>query len=205
MIRNLLIADDHPICAMALREAALSVDSALMVTVVASLSDVETGLRRDDYAALILDLALADSQGLCNVAMVRARHPGLPILVVSGNEAAAIPQRVAAMGAAGFLSKSATIAQMKSAITVVLAGGAYFPGLDRDAAIRNAPIEQFSPAQTKVTIELARGSSNKMIAHQLGLSEATVKSHLSAIYRTLGVSNRSQAIIALQQSSVQVA
>lgn len=204
MLRNLLIADDHPICSMALKEAALSVDSALVVVTVDSLKGAQTELRNGDYAAIILDLALVDSQGLSNVSLIRSAHPKLPILVVSGNDAAPIPQRVAALGAKGFLSKSAPIPAMKSAVSVVLEGGSYFPGLANGDAQEPGVLAQLSPAQTKVTVELARGSSNKVIAHDLGLSEATVKSHLSAIFRVLGVSNRSQAILALQQSSANV-
>ena len=200
MIRDVLIADDHPICLMALREATLSLGGEFRVTTVEKLSDVQSELRRRDFAALILDLALADYQGLSNVSLVRSTHPKLPILVVSGNDASPIPQQVAGLGAKGFLSKSASIAEMKSAIDVVLRGGSYFSGFDQVNGPANSGLEQLSPAQTKVTVERARGSSNKIIAHELGLSEDTVKSHLSAIYKTLGVTNRSQAILALQQS-----
>ena len=201
MIRSLLIADDHPICSMALTEAARSVDSALIVKTVESLADTQAELRNGQYAALILDLALVDSQGLSNVSLVKSAFPALPILVVSGNDTVPIPARVAALGAKGFLSKSAPIAEMKSAISVVLEGGSYFPNVDDTGAVEPGFVEQLSPAQTRVTVELVRGSSNKVIAHELGLSEATVKSHLSAIFRILGVSNRSQAILALKQSS----
>lgn len=204
-MRQLLIADDHPICAAAFEEAALSVDSATTVTIVESLSDAKAALRTGNFAAMILDLTLADRQGLSNVSTVRAAYPDLPILVVSGSDVPAITRRVAVLGARGFLSKKAPIAQMRSAVTVVLEGGSYFPGIDGSSNENPPLLEQLSPAQTKVTIELARGHSNKIIAHQLSLSEATVKSHLSAIYRRLNVSNRSQAILALQQSRADAA
>ena len=106
-----------------------------------------------------------------------------------------------ALGARGFLSKSASVEEMGEAIERVMAGETHFAA-DIAQASAETPAAAFaslSPAQLEVLGELAAGHANKIIAYNLNLAEPTVKSHLSAIYRALGVSNRSMAILELQK------
>lgn len=196
LIRRLIIADDHPICVAALTSAVHAVDSAILVSNTDTLAGISELIAAEPFDALLLDLALKDCQGLANLVAVQAAAPKLPVLVVSGNGAADLPGRAAMLGARGFLNKTAPLAEMKSAISVVLEGGNWFPP-------REAPgdtlADKLSPAQMRVMAELAQGKSNKLIAYSLGLTEPTIKSHLSAIYRAIGVHNRSQALLSLRQ------
>ena len=196
MIRRLIIADDHPICVSALTSAVNAVDEGILVSTTDTLAGVRDLIAQGPFDALLLDLALKDSQGLANLVAVRAAAPKLPVLVVSGNAAADLPARAAMLGARGFLNKTAPLAEMKSAIAVILEGGTWFPLREEPA---DSLADKLSPAQMRVMAELAQGKSNKLIAYSLGLTEPTIKSHLSAIYRAIGVHNRSQALLALRQ------
>lgn len=202
MLRTVLIAEDHPICVQALTFALHSLDNAIVPECVDTLSDAGTHVRSGGLAAVLLDLGLKDSQGLANLSVLRSLDKDVPILIVSANDSENVMRRAQALGANGFLSKTASIAEMKTAIGRILDGERYFDALeelgDPNDTDPMALLDRLSPAQTRVMIELSRGHANKVIAYELGLSEPTVKSHLSAIYKALGVSNRSQAILALK-------
>lgn len=204
MLRRVLVADDHPLCSAALTLTVHSIDSAVLVDTAVSIAEVQLALTRDHYDAVFLDLDLKDSQGLVNLSMVRGVDKNVPVLIVSGNDRSEVIARARSLGARGFLSKSASVAVMKEAVQAILDGASYFPNLAEDADPLTSAIDRLSPAQTKVVIELAKGHSNKVIADNLDLSEATVKSHLSAIFKVLGVTNRTQAIIELQESTANI-
>lgn len=200
LIKNVLVADDHPICAQAMKLAVSSIDGRFEIILADSIKEVQAILRERPCDTLLLDLGLADSEGLTNLTIALSVQSDLRVLIVSGNDGMNIISRAARLGASGFLSKSAPLDEMRSAISVVLEGGTYFPQLkDADRTVV-AATDRLSPAQSRVLIELAKGHSNKIMAHELNLSEATVKSHLSAIYRILSVPNRAQAILALQEA-----
>ena len=183
--------------------AAHAYDSAIVVESVATLKEAQARVSEKEYDAILLDLGLKDTQGLANLSVVHALRKSVPILIVSSNDALAVMARARALGAKGFLSKTAAVSEMTRAIAAVMSGEDYFTAaldtLDEDFS-ENSEVVRLSPAQTKVVVELAQGHSNKIIAYELGLSEATVKSHLSAIFRVLGVTNRAQAILALQSN-----
>ncbi|WP_165912059.1 response regulator transcription factor [Novosphingobium sp. PhB165] len=202
MIRRLIIADDHPICVSALTSAVHAVDNSMLVSTAETLAGIRDLLAAESFDALLLDLALKDCQGLANLAAVQAIAPRMPVLVVSGNAAADLPAKAATLGARGFLNKTAPLAEMKSAIAVILEGGTWFPLREEQG---EGLASKLSPAQLRVMSELAQGKSNKLIAYSLGLTEPTIKSHLSAIYRALGVHNRSQALLALRQGADEAA
>ncbi|WP_169799515.1 response regulator transcription factor [Novosphingobium lentum] len=200
-MKRLLIADDHPICTAALTMAAHTVESALIVDTAESMAAIKDLVAAHTYDGLLLDLALKDSEGLMTLSIVRQMQPHLPVIVVSSSDGLETQARVRSMGARGFLSKSSAISVMVSAISVLLAGGRWFADASELEALHggDAMISRLSPAQLRVMAALADGKPNKIIAHDLGIAEPTVKSHMSAIFRVLGVSNRSQAILALRQ------
>ncbi len=174
----------------------------MLVSTAETLSGIQQLLSAERFDALLLDLSLKDCQGLANLAAVQAIAPRLPVLVVSGNAASDLPAKAAMLGARGFLNKTAPLAEMKSAIAVILEGGTWFPAREEQG---ESLVGRLSPAQLRVMAELAQGKSNKLIAYSLGLTEPTIKSHLSAIYRALGVHNRSQALLALRQGADEAA
>ncbi|WP_169053443.1 response regulator transcription factor [Alteraurantiacibacter aquimixticola] len=201
MLQYVLIAEDHPICAAAIKLAAQDHDSTIFVETCETLADALRMLGEREYDALVLDLGLKDSSGLINLSLVRSDFPGIPVLIISGTEGAKVAARAKGMGAQGFLNKEASLQKIGSAIGAILAGGDYFEERDLAASeeAEASGIEKLSKAQLRVMHALSTGSSNKVIAYELGISEPTVKSHLTAIYRALGVTNRSQAIMALKE------
>ena len=203
-MRRVLIADDYPMCAAALRMAAHAVDPAILVDEAGSLAAAEMLARENVHDLIMLDLMLPDVQGFAGLAMIRAIQPGTPIAVVSGRDELATVRQAAALGARGFISKVSEMDQMTSAIRVLLEGGQWFAqGVLNDAAadettLAAARIGTLSIAQLRVLRSIASGRQNKQIAYDLDLAEPTVKSHLSAIFRKLDVTNRTQAVIALR-------
>ena len=106
-----------------------------------------------------------------------------------------------AFGAAGFIPKSATLQEMVEALTAILAGDGWFPEMaevEDEEEPMEARIASLTPSQLKILIGLQQGRLNKQIAYDLGVTEATIKAHLTSVFRKLGVHNRTQAVIAAQ-------
>lgn len=202
MMRYVLITDDHPMMSASLKMAVHAVDPALIVETAVTLADAERRLRRQDFALVLLDLVLPDGQGFSGLAMARAIAPTTPIAIVSSRDDDATVRQAARLGARGFISKAAPIDQMMAALRVLLDGGQWLPDLvGTDAEDRSSDadrIGELSFAQLRVLRGAASGRQNKQIAYDLGISEPTVKSHLAGIFRKLGVTNRTQAVLALQ-------
>ncbi len=201
MIQRAIIADDHPMCREAARMALEIVSPGAAVAQAASLADV---LGDPDPAGLvILDLGLADSRGIASLIEVARARPATPILVVSGDERPDIEARAAANGAAGYVNKAAPLAELAAAIRTVLSGKSHFtPGLEIEAPdSADARLASLSPAEARVLRAMRDGGLNKQIAFELGLSEITVKQHVKAILRKLGVVNRTQAVLLLHDAA----
>ncbi|MEP9403345.1 response regulator transcription factor [Sphingomonas sp. VNH70] len=201
---HILVADDHPMCATALAMAARVVDPAVAIDSATTLAEAEGFARGARHDLILLDLMLPDVQGFAGLALLRAVRPEAPIAIVSGREDPAVIAQSIALGAAGFVPKSSPIDQMVAAIRTLLDGARWLPaGVDIGAHDdRRVEVAQrmgtLSIAQLRVLRAIANGHQNKQIAYDLQLAEPTVKSHLSAIFRKLGVSNRTQAVLALQ-------
>lgn len=205
MLKYLLIADDHPICVAALTMAAQRVDGAIAVETATSLAEVEQRISERRYDAVLLDLRLPDGDGFEGLAMLARRCPKTPVAIVSSSDSPQHVRRAAELGACGFVSKAASVEAMHDALAALLEGKPAFPdGFDlTDTGSGRAPdpLAQLTPAQLRVLRELRDGHANKEIGFRLELAEPTVKRHLSAIFRALGVTNRSQAMLAMRQGS----
>jgi DNA-binding NarL/FixJ family response regulator len=134
---------------------------------------------------------------------MRAQYPGVPAIVVSANDDPATIRRCMEFGASGFIPKTLGVDAMRAAISRVLGGDVWTPpdidltaGADAEAAELMARLATLTPQQVRVLMMLSEGLLNKQIAYQLGVSEATVKAHVSAILQKLGVESRTQAVIA---------
>ena len=200
----ILVADDHPMCAAALAMAARVVDPAMAIDSATTLAEAVTLARGVAHDLILLDLMLPDVQGFGGLALMRSARPEATIAIVSGRDEPTIVAQAVALGAQGFLSKSTPIDQMVTAIRTLLAGepwlpeGSAMPTPDEPRAEIATRMGTLSVAQMRVLRAIANGHQNKQIAYDLQLAEPTVKSHLSAIFRKLGVSNRTQAVLALQ-------
>jgi DNA-binding NarL/FixJ family response regulator len=154
---------------------------------------------------ILLDLRMPGSEGFAGVALLHAERPDTPIVVISSADEAEAAPRARAYGAVGFVSKTADLATLENAVARALAG-------DRDAPVAALPADDISnrvasltPTELKVLLGVLAGRLNKQIAFDLGVSEATVKGHMTAILRKLGVQNRTQAVLAARALDIRFA
>jgi DNA-binding NarL/FixJ family response regulator len=202
-IMKMLVVDDHAILRQGL--AALLIDSGAASEVLhaANLAEGLTlaGARRD-LDVVLLDLTLPDARGVSAIAAFSDLDPTLPILIVSASEEPADVRRTLDAGALGYVPKSASPETLLAAVRLVLEGGICVPPLMLHASpAPPAAPDGLTPRQGEVLQALANGLSNKAIGRMFGLSEKTVKAHVGAIFRVLGVSSRTQAIRAAHDAA----
>lgn len=214
-----LIVDDHALVAGALtllledRDPEADVHTAATADAALELVD-----REGDADLLILDLSLPGVTGTELMEEIVRRQPMLKILVVSGLADQESIMRVLQLGAAGFVPKSLDTELLSSAIDFVLKGGVYIPSklltesqkdgfFTRTAARLKAPESappHLTDRQLDVLAQLAKGAPIKRICRELDLSEGTVKTHVAAIYRSFGASNRTEALIAARRAGFDI-
>ncbi len=204
---NILIVDDHPLFRHALIQAVRytlpQANIAETATVAEFYAFLENGPEPD---IVLLDLHLPGASGFSALVHVRAQYPAIPIVVVSAHEETSVIQRSLAHGAVAYIPKSAPPAHIGEALHAVLAGDSWAPpnlplSLNdpraRDEADFAERIKTLTPQQFRVLMMVAEGLLNKQIAYTLDVSEATIKAHVTAIFRKLGVQNRTQAVLAI--------
>jgi DNA-binding NarL/FixJ family response regulator len=205
VLHHLLIADDHPLFRGALREAVSTlVGRAEDVGEAGTFEEVTDHLERgSDVDLVLLDLNMPGVRGFSGLMYLRAQYPGLPIVVVSASDDPAVIRRCMEFGASGFIPKTLGIDAMRQAIARVLQGELWTPPdvdlarpSDAESAALITRLSSLTPQQVRVLMMLSGGLLNKQIAYELGVSEATVKAHVSAILQKLGVDSRTQAVIA---------
>lgn len=208
---DVLIADDHPLFRDALQRAVMT---ALPEASVHSADSVHSLLnlveQYPEAELLLLDLHMPGARGYSALAHIRGQYPGLPTIVVSGHEEAQVARRALAHGAAAYIPKSTAGQDIVNAIRAVLDGDVWLPHqllgggaeLKPDEAAIAARVAALTPQQFRVLTMIAEGLLNKQIAYDLGVSEATVKAHMTAIMRKLGVNNRTQVALAASQLAV---
>jgi DNA-binding NarL/FixJ family response regulator len=199
-IRKVLITDDHSLVRAGIAHlVSRLLPEAEVLHAETRLGTLQTLNTHPDIGLLVVDLTLPDAHGLGIIESVFAHHPLLPVIVVSGVEDADLARRAVALGVLGFVAKSADSAATEAALQTVLNGGRYLPSF----AYAVPQQKSFSPSnlserQAEVMRLMCEGLSNKQIGAALGLTEATVKGHLTLVFRALKVSSRSQAILAAQ-------
>jgi DNA-binding NarL/FixJ family response regulator len=203
-LHHLLIADDHPLFRGALREAVNGLFDRADVAEAGTFEEVVDRLERGaDTDLVLLDLRMPGVRGFSGLMYLRAQYPSLPIVVVSANDDPAVIRRCMEFGAAGFLPKTLGVEALRQAIARVLEGHVWTPpdvdlaaSSDAETAAMIGRLATLTPQQVRVLMMLSGGLLNKQIAYELGVSEATVKAHVSAILQKLGVESRTQAVIA---------
>jgi DNA-binding NarL/FixJ family response regulator len=201
---HLLIADDHPLFRGALREAVRGLFDRIEVVEAGTFEEIVERLELGGEVDLILlDLQMPGVRGFSGLMYLRAQYPSFPVAIVSANDDPAVIRRCMEFGAAGFLPKTLGIEALRGAIARVLSGEVWTPpdvelaaGVDPDGAAKIGRLATLTPQQVRVLMMLSTGLLNKQIAFELGVSEATVKAHVSAILQKLGVESRTQAVIA---------
>ncbi|HEY8441425.1 MAG TPA: response regulator transcription factor [Xanthobacteraceae bacterium] len=201
---RLVVADDHPLFRGALRESMAGLFERAEINEAGSFDEITHLLERSaEIDLILLDLSMPGMRGFSGLMYLRAQYPGVPIIVVSANEDAAVIRRCMNFGASGFIPKTLGIEEMRVAIARVIEGGIWTPpevdlgqSWDGEAAELMPRLASLTPQQVRVLMMLSEGLLNKQIAYELGVSEATVKAHVSAILQKLGVESRTQAVIA---------
>jgi len=156
---------------------------------------------------LFLDLNMPGVSGFSALAYIRSNHESLPTVIVSAMDDPAVIRRSILHGASGFIPKSSPIGVLEKGIRAVLDGEVWVPEdidlssdeLDSEEATIAAALSSLTPHQFRVLMMLGEGLLNKQIAFQLGVSEATIKAHVTAILRKMHVNNRTQAVLAVEQ------
>ncbi|HVV40009.1 MAG TPA: response regulator transcription factor [Nitrobacter sp.] len=201
---RLVIADDHPLFRDALRQAVAGVMVSARIDEAGSFEELMTLLERDsDVDLVLLDLAMPGVSGFSGLIYLRAQYSAIPVVVVSASDDVATIRRSLDFGASGFIPKRFGLEALRTAILKVMDGDVWIPP-DVDLSAAGDPemtrlrdrLVTLTPQQVRVLMMLSEGLLNKQIAYELGVSEATIKAHVSAILQKLGVESRTQAVIA---------
>ncbi|MEO1642921.1 MAG: response regulator transcription factor [Pseudomonadota bacterium] len=202
-----LIVDDHPLfrdaLETALREAFTDEAETTHAKDLASATDA---LSEQAHDLVLLDLNLPDVDGFDGLTNLKAKFQDTPIVIVSATESAEAFDRAQLLGAAGYMPKSLGLEDMAAVMVTVVDGGTWFPPsngakTDSDKSELAARVASLTPAQQRVLAGLSDGLLNKQIAYDMGISIATVKAHMTAIFRKLGANNRTQALLIYKQGT----
>lgn len=205
---EILIADDHPLFRSALQQAlTLGLGPDVRLVEAASIAELEACLaQKTDWDLVLLDLNMPGAYGFSGLVLLRGQYPQIPVVMISAQEESAVVLRSKEFGASGFIPKSSSLETIQQAVRLVLDGEAWWPeisaeaqSVSAEAKAASAGLASLTPQQFRVLTMVCEGLLNKQIAYELGVSEATVKAHVTAIFRKLGVRTRTQAALLLQQ------
>jgi DNA-binding NarL/FixJ family response regulator len=209
---KILVIDDHALVRAGLRQVLEQLgapgEGVLVLEAHSYARGVEIAGAHPDLDMVLLDLNLPNVTGLAALVDLQERFPDIPVVIVSGEDDAAMVREAFERGALGFVPKSSTTAVILSALRLVLSGGTYLPrefmlDLSAPAPAPTARPEaadahglDLTPRQAEVMTLLLAGKSNKVIGRELGLAEGTVKNHVAAVLKALQATNRVEALIA---------
>jgi DNA-binding NarL/FixJ family response regulator len=202
---KIILADDHPLFRQALTLTLKSHFNGAEIFEAQTIPELENQLRNvNDADLLLLDLDIPGAKGFDSLIAIRHAYPNLGVVIISGFEDKETIYKAMNFGAAGFIPKSTPVSEMVMAIKEVLNGTLWTPdgkfnSNDIKTSIADDKVSSLTPKQRKILLMFADGLLNKQIAYELGLSESTIKSHASTIFLKLGVRNRTQAVILLNE------
>ena len=205
---SILIADDHPLFRNALRQAL----AGTFINTTWFEADSAQALQQvlDNHPQtldlIMLDLQMPGAHGYSTLIHLRTHYPNIPVVVISAHEDINTISRAIHFGSCGFIPKSSSMETLSVALEAVLSGDIWLPANTQIVQVPEDKTDQMAsklsdltPQQYRVLQMFAEGLLNKQIAYDFDVSEATIKAHATAIFRKLGVRNRTQAVIALQQ------
>lgn len=204
---TIVVADDHPLVREALAQALRQAFAGVTVTGASNLEEACRAVEaHESVDLLILDLDMPGMDGFTGLAAVRAAYPAVPVAIVSSTREPQVMRRAIEFGAAAFVPKSAALETISSALQAVLDGEVWLPpdletAPDSEADDFAQRVSELTPQQLRVLALLSQGKLNKQIAHELAVGEATVKAHVTAILKKLGVRSRTQAVITARRFS----
>jgi len=205
---RIIVADDHPLFREAIQQALAGLFGDVGFVEADSFESLEVAARENEDAELVLlDLDMPGAHGFSALAWLRAQYPALPVVIVSAMSDPTIMRRAVEFGASGFIPKSSPIAEIGQAVRAVQEGDVWLPesalatadeNLSEDRRLAER-IASLTPQQFRVLMMIADGLLNKQIAGELDVSEATVKAHVTAIFRKMHVRSRTQAAVAARR------
>lgn len=213
---KVLVVEDHALVREGLVRLLAQLEARVVVRDCADFDAALNLLETEDEVDLVLlDLALPGIDGFVGLDVLRRRFPAIPVVVVSAFDDLPTIARVMNLGASGFIPKAFSGEALLAALQQVLAGNIFHP--DRSGQAAQLDDEQPVPPaakgvaaadvglterQAQVLALMVRGLSNREIAERLELSEGTVKIHVTAIFKTLGVTSRTQALVAVARYGI---
>lgn len=209
---SILIADDHPLFRAALQQVIAQLYPLATLHQAANVAELQQQVEQNKgVELLLLDLHMPGALGFSALSWFIGQYPKTPAIMISANSHPDTVRRAIDHGAGGFLSKSAEVSDMASCIERVMAGErGLHPGLDatgKGASLQSLDaadaLATLTPQQFRVASMLVEGLLNKQIAYELHVKEATIKAHMTEIFRKLGVHSRTQAVLAMSSLSVE--
>lgn len=214
---KLLVVEDHALVREGLVQTLRQLDDEVLI-LEAGDGDTAVALleQEPDFDLVLLDLGLPGTDGLSCLGQIRLRYPSTPVVIVSAYDDAHTVNRAMKNGAAGFVPKAYSSDRLIAALREVLDGRIFTPEqmmpvnlslhLPRmPLASKKKPVDfGLTDRQTAVLALMARGRSNRDIAEHLGLSEGTVKIHVTAVFKALGVCSRTQALVKVARHGIKL-
>ena len=205
VIMQVLLIDDHVMFRQGMKFLLLDLDERLQFSEAGTCEQAQQVLRDGDADLILLDLKMPGSEGLSALREIRLGFPAIPLAVLSGLDDPALIREAIEEGASGFVPKSSSSEVLVAALRLILAGGVYLPraalnGVAEPHADYETEAQHqaslLSGRQTEVLLKAIQGKPNKVIAREMQIAEGTVKTHLSAAFKALGVHNRTEAVFA---------
>ncbi len=206
MVFKFLVIDDHALVRTGLVLTLHSLDPEAVIYEASDVNEAMLVVRdKPDLDLVIIDLRLPVIDGLAGLGLIRQRHPGLRVAVITAQYTPGEVQQAMERGAVAFIPKTFSTPQTLEILRGVLAGGSYTPGDPAwEGALAPAPALGSGPdgpsvltdRQMQVLALLVQGKPNKIIGDELKLAPGTVKIHISSVLRALHVTNRTQAVLA---------
>ena len=202
---KMLIVDDHALFRAGLSHVLNELEENINILEASNCeSAFEQVTANPDLDLVLLDLNMPDKDGFTALDTFSKEYPAMPIVILSASIQRSNIQRALDAGAMGYIPKDTTSSVMLNALRLILSGGVYLPPSMAQQAIDNVNFNgsnahNLTPRQLEVLTMVVQGNSNKVIAARLELAEATVKMHVTAILKSLGVNNRTQAAMKAEQ------
>jgi DNA-binding NarL/FixJ family response regulator len=206
-VLKILVVEDHALVREGLLQTLRGLEEGVEAV---GAQDADDALRwldaGEDYDLILLDLMLPGTHGMGFLGVLRKRFPAIPVVILSAMDDADTVGRAMKQGASGFVPKSSSSQVLIDGLRQVLDGEIYLPDKlrDRQGTRSRSGSDRYglTPGQVRVLELLTQGKTNRQIADLLGLTEGTVKIHVSAILRALNVTNRAQALLAVNRQRV---
>lgn len=210
-VSSILIVDDHPLYSDALQSAIEAMFEGCTIRTARTLADALDLVAKGFAPGMVMfDLKLPDVTGISGFQSLRQALPDAKVLVISSLASVELVQSLLREGAAGFLPKDTSVQELRAIIALIAKGGRHVPKAYRDtgqcertdmaAEFDHPKLAQLTPQQQRIMRLICRGKPNKQIAYELNLAEATVKAHITALLRRLGVRNRTQAVVLVEEA-----